>query len=213
MLSEELWNSINDVYSAILSHPFITELVNGDLDENKFKYYISQDYLYLRQFSRVLSIISAKAPDDESLLFATHVTHVMDVERELHEYFIKKLNIMEFKESPTNLLYTSFLLSTAYSRPYYESVAAVLPCYWIYMEVGKELKKRGSKREEYQKWIDTYGGEEYEKGVNQVLSIVNSFKITEEQKNYMIKNFRTASIMEYMFWDSAYKLERFPFAR
>ncbi len=26
-----------------------------------------------------------------------------------------------------------------------EGMAAVLPCYWIYWEVGKELKRRGSK--------------------------------------------------------------------
>lgn len=213
MLSDELWNSIRDVYASILSHPFLRELVNGNLDMTKFKYYVSQDYLYLKQFSRALSILSAKAPDEDSIIFATHTTHVMDVERELHEYFIKRLNITEFRESPTNLLYTSFLLSTVYSKPYYESVAAVLPCYWIYMEVGKELKKQGSPKQEFQKWIDTYGGEEYEKGVYQVLSIVNSFKITEEQKHQMLKNFRTSSIMEYMFWDSAYRLERFPFDR
>ncbi|EWG07947.1 MAG: transcriptional activator [Candidatus Aramenus sulfurataquae] len=212
MLTEEMWNSISDVYSAIMSHPFLRELVEGTLQEEKFKYYIAQDYLYLKEFSRALSVLSAKAPEDQGAVFAEHVTHVMNVERELHQYFISKLDIKTVPPSPTNLLYTSFLLSTVYSRPYHEGVSAVLPCYWIYMEVGKELKKRGSPKEEYQRWIDTYGGEEYERGVRQVLEIANSFKLADEEKKEAIKKFRLASIMEYMFWDSAYKLEGFPFS-
>lgn len=213
-LSHVLWRSIKDVYEAILSHPFIKELVNGTLEEEKFRYYIIQDHLYLREFGRALAMLSAKAEkEEESLIFSSHLASIMRVENELHEYFIRTWNmdISLVEPSPTNLLYTSYLLYTVYSRPYYEGVAAVLPCYWIYMEVGKELLKKGSPNPLYDKWIRTYGGEEYEKGVRKVIEIVDSFKLTEEQERIAIERFRTAAIFEYMFWDSAYKLERFPF--
>jgi len=215
MLSEELWNSISDVYSAILSHPFMKGLTDGSLEEEKFRYYILQDFLYLREFSKALAVLSAKADSrEESLVFADHMSHALGVEMSLHGYFISlwKVDTNSVTPSPTNLLYTSYLLSTVYSRPFYEGVAAVLPCYWVYMEVGKELIKKGSHNPLYKKWIDTYGGEEYEKGVRAVINIVNSFKLTEEQKEAVKRHFRTASIFEYMFWDSAYRLEKFPFA-
>lgn len=79
------------------------------------------------------------------------------------------------------------------------------------MEVGKELLKKGSRDKYYQKWIETYGGEDYERGVRAVLGIVNGLKVSEEEFNKMKIHFRTASIYEYMFWDSAYRLESFPF--
>ncbi|MFP3164641.1 MAG: thiaminase II, partial [Acidianus sp.] len=72
MLTEKMWSAIGDIYNAILSHPFIKGLVNGTLDEEKFKYYILQDYLYLREFSKALAIISAKAEkQDEAMLFSS----------------------------------------------------------------------------------------------------------------------------------------------
>ncbi|BFH74060.1 thiaminase II [Sulfurisphaera javensis] len=214
MLSDELWDSISDIYSAILSHPFIRGLTDGSLEEIKFQYYIIQDFLYLREFSKSLAILSAKAErQEDSLLFATHVSHVLEVERSLHQYFISlwKIDPSKAKPSPTNLLYTSYLLSVVYSRPFYEGVSAVLPCYWIYMEVGKELLKKSSPNPLYRRWIETYGGEEYEKGVKSVIKILNSFRLTEEQKEAVKKHFRLASMFEYMFWDMAYKMEKFPF--
>lgn len=214
MLSDKLWKSIEDIYRAILDHQFIRKLTDGSLEEEKFKYYIIQDHLYLREFGRALAILSSKAErEEESLLFASHLSDIMRVEKELHNYFLKTWNIdaSSAEPSPTNLLYTSYLISTVYSRPYYEGVAAVLPCYWIYMEVGKELLKKGSPNPLYDRWIRTYGGEEYEKGVRKVIEIANSFKLTEEQERIAMERFRTAAIFEYMFWDSAYKLERFPF--
>ncbi|BFI74388.1 thiaminase II [Sulfurisphaera ohwakuensis] len=216
MLSDELWGSISDIYSSILSHPFIKGLTDGTLEEEKFKYYILQDFLYLREFSRALAILSAKAEkQDDSVLFATHVSDVLRVERSLHEYFISLWNVdvSRVKPSPTNLLYTSYLLSVVYSRPFYEGVSAVLPCYWIYMEVGKELLKKGSPNPLYKRWIETYGGEEYEKGVRAVINLVNSFNLTkeEEEKEAVKRHFRITSMFEYMFWDMAYRLEKFPF--
>ena len=215
MRSDELWSGIRDVYEGILTHPFIKGLTDGSLPLEKFKYYIIQDYHYLKEFAKALALLSAKAEkSEERELFATHVTHALDVERVLHQGFTKEwgINPEEYEVSPTNLLYTSYLISVVYSRPFYEGVAAVLPCYWIYMEVGKELKRMGSANKFYQKWIDTYGGEEYEKGVRAVIQIIDGFEVTKEQEENMMRHFRTASIFEYMFWDSAYKIERFPFS-
>ncbi|WP_338604191.1 thiaminase II [Sulfolobus tengchongensis] len=212
--SEKLWNSILDIYSSILKHPFITELVEGTLSRDKFKYYIVQDYLYLREFSKALAILSAKAEnEDHALLFASHIQDAINVEKMLHKFYIKEfnLNLENYEMSPTNLAYTSYLIAVAYSRPFSEVISAVLPCYWIYMEVGKELLKKGSKDRYYQKWIETYGGEEYEKGVRAVINIVNSLKLSEDDLEKMKMHFRTASVYEYLFWDSAYRLERFPF--
>ena len=54
-----------------------------------------------------------------------------------------------------------------------EALGAVLPCYWIYWEVGKALVERGSPDPLYPRWIDTYGGEEFAAVVRAVLELTD----------------------------------------
>ena len=56
---------------------------------------------------------------------------------------------------------------------YVKGVAAVLPCYWIYWEVGKVLVRRGSSDPRYQQWIATYGGNEFGAIVQEVLDVAD----------------------------------------
>ena len=113
--------------------------------------------------------------------------------------------------SATNLAYTSFLLRVAHSGSFPEMVSALLPCYWVCMYMGKLLSRVGSPVEEYRRWIFTYGGEEYEKSVKWVINTLDRFEVTKHQGEAMLNCFRTATIYEYLFFDSAMRKERFPF--
>ena len=42
--TEKLWNDFNN-------HPFVKGIADGSLDKNKFKHYIIQDTLYLRDYA------------------------------------------------------------------------------------------------------------------------------------------------------------------
>src|SRR5581483_1340299 len=75
--------------------------------------------------------------------------------------------------APNTLAYTSYLLATAAAGSYAEGVGAVLPCYWIYWEVGKELLRRGSPEPRYRQWIDTYGSEEFGAVVQAVIDVTD----------------------------------------
>ena len=77
------------------------------------------------------------------------------------------------RPAPTNLAYVSYLLAATSTGSYAEGVGAVLPCYWIYWEVGKELVRRGSPDPRYQQWIDTYGGEEFGDVVRAVIDVTD----------------------------------------
>ncbi|MCH1770271.1 MULTISPECIES: thiaminase II [Metallosphaera] len=212
---EKFWTSIHDVIQEIEEHPFIRGLVDGSLPMESFQHYIVQDALYLKEFGKVLLMASVKAENNEQRVnFLTHVLDSIRVEEGLHSSFLRKwgINLEAQEMSPVNRAYTSFLLSVGYSSPFPEVLAAVLPCYWIYMHVGKSLVKLGSPVEEYRRWINTYGGEEYEKGVTWAISQLDKLDVDARTEKQMMENFRLASIYEYMFWDSAYRKERFPFS-
>jgi thiaminase (transcriptional activator TenA) len=210
--TEELWNSISGIYTKILSHPFLLGLTDGSLDEKSFQHYAVQDALYLKDFGRGLAILGTRALDDEEFLtFCNHGANAILVERTLHDSFFKNWGLSSEKvyvteKSPNCLLYTSYLIQVASTRPYFESLGAFIPCYQIYHEVGKELIKKGSPNPLYQKWIDTYASEEFEKVVKQVLEIMEkiSLNLTDSQKEEVKKNYILTSKMEYLFWEMGY---------
>ncbi len=109
-------------------------------------------------------------------------------------------------------LWSSYLLRIASLNDYPEVLGAVLPCYWIYWEVGKALLEHGSLNSLYQKWIDTYGGEEFGTLVEAVLDLIDEVceDLNPAQKARVTEAFVTTSRYEWMFWDVAWTLEEWP---
>ena len=173
--TDELWTSIAPMYAAILRHPFIGGLTDGSLPRESFRFYAVQDALYLRDFARALSLAAARAPEDEwIIMFNEHAAGALRVERALHEGFFREFglspdDVAATPLAPTNLAYTSYLLAVAYGAPFHEAVAALLPCYWIYWEVGRALERAGSPDPLYARWIGTYAAEEFGAIVRAVL--------------------------------------------
>jgi thiaminase/transcriptional activator TenA len=213
-----LWTSIEPIYAAILRHPFLTGLCDGSLPRESFQFYAVQDSLYLREFARSLSIAAARAPRDEwIIMFNEHAAGALKVERALHESFFQEFglspgDVAATPLAPTNLAYTSYLLAVAHSAPFHEGVAALLPCYWIYWEVGKALEKRGSRDPLYARWIGTYASEEFGSVVEAVLQCTNEIAaaLTPAETAAMRRHFVTTSRYEWMFWDMGHRRETWP---
>ena len=214
----ELWRSIEGIYAEILAHPFLRGLTDGTLTEERFRFYVLQDAYYLREYARALSLTGVRSPDESALvMFNEHSAGAITVERSLHEGFLKDLGVTQDEAdhtvaSPTTLAYTSYLLKTAALGDYPEVLGAVLPCYWIYWEVGKALLERGSPNVLYKRWIDTYGGEEFGTLVEAVLDLTDRVceDLNPSQRAHVKEAFVTTSRYEWMFWDAAWKLEEWP---
>ena len=213
-----LWAQIQPLFNKILSHPFIRGLTDGSLQLESFQFYVIQDALYLREFARALSIVAAKAPEEESMImFNEHAANALRVEQSLHAGFFKDLglsdaDVRKTPMAPTNLAYTSYLLCVAYARPFHELLTTVLPCYWIYWEVGKALRAKGSQKSLYQRWINTYGGEEFGKVVQAVLALTDqtALALSTAQREAMTHHFTTTSRYEWMFWEMGHQQQQWP---
>jgi thiaminase (transcriptional activator TenA) len=211
--SEELFCRIDGIYRHILAHPFLQGLADGTLSEAAFRFYAIQDALYLRDYARGLSLLSAKSPTDEAaIMFSEHAKNAIVVERALHGSFfahwqLSPQAVYATPMAPNNVPYTSYLLRVAYERPFHEGLGAFLACYWIYWEVGKELEHRGSPVALYQRWIDTYAGDAFASVVKQVLALTNQVAetLTAEEKARTAEHFVITARCEYMFWDMGYR--------
>lgn len=210
--SEKAWDAIAPVYEKTLALPFIQELIKGTLDKEKFVFYIQQDAHYLSDYGKLLTAIATRMTKPEQIeAFIDFAGESMAVEKELHESFFSELQTGKGQAvSPTCLLYSSFLLRQL-NAPLEVMVAAVLPCFWIYKEVGDYILANQSRHNNpYQAWIDTYGGEEFAQSVKTAIAICDELAeaCTEQQQRAMTEAFVTCSKLEWMFWDSAYHLEQ-----
>lgn len=53
-LSERIYERAKALWPRYLTHPFVTEMADGTLPKEKFRYYMVQDYLYLRDYVKIL---------------------------------------------------------------------------------------------------------------------------------------------------------------
>src|SRR3954452_11428532 len=94
--TDQLWQSIQPTYEAILAHPFLNQLADGSLSRERFVFYMKQDALYLQEFSRALAIAGARAPAIETLLFFINSAQTCAVvESALHETFFKQFGAVQ----------------------------------------------------------------------------------------------------------------------
>ena len=205
--SEQIWQ-------AIESHPFLHELHAGTLPMDRFSYFILQDYVYLLDFAQVLCQGAAKSPDLETLeLFARHALAAVEVERSFHASFGKTLGLSRkqldaVQKGPITQAYIGHLQSVARSGSLSEIVAAVLPCYWIYGEVGRRLNRgAASKPKIYREWIEIYASEDFWKPVREQIQLMDTLgeATKPREKKLLVDHFLLSSRYEFMFWEQAYR--------
>jgi thiaminase/transcriptional activator TenA len=152
------------LWEASLTHPFVTGLGDGTLDERAFQWYIRQDYLYLIDYGRLLSLGAARAPRLTWMRrFAALASAVLETEMELHREFAARWGVTDLEATtlePATAAYCDFLLRTASLGDFGELVAAVVPCMWGYAEIGTALAASATS-DKYREWIDMYASDEF----------------------------------------------------
>lgn len=210
---------LDDVLGAILDHPMVEGLGDGSLDEEPFKQWVRQDYVYLIEYNRVFALGAAKAPDLERMsTFATLLEETINTEMDLHRSYAAEFGITE-KEleattpTPTTRAYTDFLVRTASHGSFGDLVAALLPCMWGFHETGVRLDERGRPDDDrYAQWIDTYASEEFATlttWCRNLMDEVAAGASTDDRERYR-DLFATSARYEYLFWDAAWQQEDWP---
>jgi len=201
----------------VLAHDFLQGLSRGTLPREAFGYFIIQDTLYLRDYARALSLLAAKAPTGAASTLAAHASAAVATELELHPSLLHAAGIdpgllNSTPKSPATTAYTSYLLAVCHQRPFHEGLAAVLPCYWIYEQVGRALQQDGSSDPVYARWIDAYAAPGFAQSVAETLEVVDSVASGSSTAAVedMAGHIEATTRYEWMFWDAAVRGEQWP---
>ncbi len=167
-LSQQAWNDSSKVIEAIKAHPFNQELMQATLSLDKFAYYIEQDTLYLQDFARCHAMIASKAPLEYVRCFLRYADSAFVAEQQgIHHYFNDMFKFQKIGSlTPATLSYTNHILRICATQPVEVGVAAILPCLWVYREVGLFMAKKSKPDNPYARWIETYASDSFNETVN-----------------------------------------------
>ena len=212
--SEQLKAEAQPIWRRIFAHPFLREIKDETLPLEKFRYYLTQDYLYLEGFARTVAMALAKAPDAGTLEELSRRV-LTPVERPLHHQLLEAAGISqdyirEVGRSPTNTAYVNHMMVTAALYGLGPTAAALLPCPWTYHDLKDEVGP--SEHPLYSQWTGFYVAGLLQDSVNAWRGFVDAAaaEAGPAEREAMRQAFLTSSRYEYMFWDMAYRMETWP---
>lgn len=216
LVSTRLTGAAADVIDECCAHPFVQGIRDGSLACDKFRFYIIQDYLYLKEFAKVFALGVTKAKDlDTMRLFAQYIP-VMDGELNVHEGYLARLGVtQEEVDAATpgfvNLAYTSYMLRVAYEEGPAEILAAVLPCAYSYEEIARRMVCEDASCLEdqfYGDWVRSYAAPEYADANRELFAALNRLAAhyTQPQIAHLADIYRTGCRYELGFWGMAWNM-------
>lgn len=218
--TNELYEKGKAIWQAQVEHPFVQGIGYGNLDKEKFRFYMVQDYLYLIEYAKLFAIGALKSSDvDDMRHFTTLQDAILNYEMKLHIDYCKQFGITEqelkeAKPAETMLAYTHYMLHQSQNGGVAELLAALLPCVWGYHYIGVEISKiDGAKDHEfYGNWVKMYESEEFGNlsiWLRDKLNDTVAYK-SEEEKKRLEEIFLTTSKYEFMFWEMAWNERLWP---
>ena len=213
--TDVLYENTKEIWEKYYSHPFIEGITRGNLDIEKFKFYMIQDYFYLYDYAKLFALALIKT-DDMKLIenFAKSIDYTINGEMEIHRSYMRKLGIDDEdlgneRKALLTTSYTSYMLNQAQRKGCDIVIISLLSCAWTYAEIAKKINEKNSdirNHEFFGQWLTGYLSDDFQNEADFYKNFVNEFaqNITEEKQNEYIEIFKTCCIYELKFWDMAY---------
>jgi len=217
--TDRLRRRADAIWEAQHNHPFVRGIGEGTLDLERFKFWVRQDYLFLVEYGRLLALAAARSPDMPTMTrFAGLLWETLETEMGLHrsyafEFGISSEELEAEVKAPATQAYTDFLVRTAAAGDFAELVAALLPCMWAFCEIGQRLAAGPPPADErYRRWIEMYSSPEFAALADWCRGLLDRLAAgrSEKELSRLEAAFLTSSRYEYLFWEAAYRQERWP---
>ncbi|MGM7668088.1 bifunctional hydroxymethylpyrimidine kinase/phosphomethylpyrimidine kinase [Microbacterium sp. A93] len=183
-LTAEWWDATAQIRADIDALPFIRALADGTLRQELFLFYLAQDALYLREYARVLADAARLAPTSAEQAFWAQSAHgAITGELELHASWLTPAqgvtpDTFAAEPAPATTAYLNHLRAAAHSGSYPELIAAALPCFWLYTDLGQRLHAGDfgayaqSAEHPYASWLATYADPAFEDATGRAIAYV-----------------------------------------
>jgi len=207
--TKKVWEASLPIYERIIAHPFIKELADGSLATEKFVRYIAQDEIYIKNYGEEMFLLADMMPNEQMReMFRAYAKEGMEAEGAMHNLLIERFGIDTAVEA--SVVTKGYM---AHTRSHIESgslalaMAAMLPCMWIYNEVGLYIwRHRNPNPNPYAEWVATYASADFTEGTKLILDLCDRIaqEATEEEREKMREAYLIAAEYEWAFWNWGY---------
>ncbi|KAI6216558.1 Aminopyrimidine aminohydrolase [Aphelenchoides fujianensis] len=199
--TNEAWNRNKKLFDSTAAHPFNRELLDGTLEEEKFRFYCMQDSKFLGEYAKVFASAASRSKNPAQVAYLAKRAVDLAISKDsFHSQFFKdySIDLDEFKETemtPTCHHYASFLHSTAQTGSVAVQLAALLPRALVHHKIGQKAKADAQEDNPFYAWIEENGGEERAEIVGKMLVLVDELaaKETREGVEQMQTAYETAA--------------------
>ena len=216
----ELREAAGGLWNALIEHPFPAGLADATLPPERFRYYVTQNLLYLPDYARMLAVGASRAPDGVVLEEYTEaLVNIVKVEIPQNERMLATAVDLagpapehESVRAPATVAYTSWLLAVAATGDSNDIAAALLPCAWSYGEIARRVQPTAVAHPVYSGWVDFFASDAYDAVVT---TLRESFdrelaSMTEAARMRAADIFVTGCRLERQFWDQGFSGATWP---
>lgn len=164
--THQLWLDTDAIYQQLIQHPFATGLALGNLPSAAFQHYLSQDMYYLNHDAQALDVASQRSGEHLAQQFLKRMAETtVEIEKAMNQSLSQAFGVAPAQvPSPVIEQYCAFLAQHTQHSHYAVALAALLPCFWLYTEVGFDIYQKAQQvggENPYQAWIDCYHAPEF----------------------------------------------------
>lgn len=217
-VTDRLYEAVREIWDGYYKHPFVKGIRDGNLDKEKFRYYILQDYLYLVDYARVFALGAAKSPDlDTMQMFAGKCKSILDNEMSIHDGYMGLFGITQEELDNTitaldNASYTAYMLRVGYEEDAAAICAAILACSVSYEVLAKRMIKERPDCVDnplFGEWITGYASSGYSAENIELEEFTNRLTADYSEKQYLHLEdiFVNCSRLETAFWDMGWEMK------
>jgi len=209
-------DTVRETWEQLPHHPFVVGMADGSLEPERYRYYVSQNLLYLPQYARTIAIAVAKSRDDAELgRYTAALSNIVDVEIPQNRRLLERITAMcadpaavpSRQMAPAARNYTSYLLAVAGASDVVGIGAAILPCAWSYGEIARHHITTAAQHPVYREWFEFFASDAYADLVTDMRSRMDADVAAagEADQQRLLDIFATATELEHEFWDMAAK--------
>lgn len=219
LLTQQLLANSQEIWNHYLTHPFVIGLADGSLDLNKFRYYMIQDYLYLKEYIKVFAqgLCHASAEYDLRLFAESCQNVVAEIDR-VHKPYMNRIGITEIEVEEaqphiSNLSYTSYMIQAATFGNELDALVAILSCAWSYAWIAAKMQEKyptSIQHKFYGEWFEGYISKEYVDSVESLTKRIDALgkTLSENRRKQLSQLFYNCSLYEKEFWDMAWQYNK-----
>jgi thiaminase len=197
-----------DLIDQMIAHPFVIETANGTISEERFRRWLVQDYLWVKEYEQFLAILAGRAPREVRRPFFEALMNVHG-EIELFEEIASRLGVdlLDARMTLACNAYMSFLQATVGMKTFAEALSACFGAEYAYLSAWGHVRKHQKVLSPWQEFIDIWSSESYADWVGSLGRMIDAVPETSPAilLDRMKETFRLAIQYEMHFWNMAYQ--------